>query len=60
MFRLYRHVKDLVILTSGTVVLGTISTYFWLIWLLVRSDYGSNQHCTVAVVPHSAFSVTSP
>ncbi|XP_069179320.1 transmembrane protein 208 isoform X2 [Procambarus clarkii] len=28
------HVKDLVILTSGTVVLGTISTYFWLIWLL--------------------------
>ncbi|XP_050689611.1 transmembrane protein 208-like [Eriocheir sinensis] len=28
------HVKDLVILTSGTVVLGTISSYFWLLWLL--------------------------
>lgn len=35
-----RHVKDLVILTSGTVVLGTISSYFWLLWLLVRSLKG--------------------
>ncbi|KAG0711107.1 Transmembrane protein 208 [Chionoecetes opilio] len=28
------HVKDLVILTCGIVVLGTISSYFWLMWLL--------------------------
>ncbi|XP_063849809.1 transmembrane protein 208-like [Scylla paramamosain] len=28
------HVKDLVILTSGTLVLATISSYFWLLWLL--------------------------
>ncbi|KAK7068481.1 hypothetical protein SK128_006108 [Halocaridina rubra] len=31
---LAEHIKDLIILTSGVVLLSTISTYFWLIWLL--------------------------
>lgn len=31
----YRHVKDLIILTSGVQVLSLVSNYFWLLWLLV-------------------------
>lgn len=31
---LAEHVKDLIILTSGVVVISTISSYFWLFWLL--------------------------
>lgn len=30
-----RHVKDLIILTSGVQILSLISNYFWLLWLLV-------------------------
>lgn len=31
---LSRHVKDLVILATGTQVFALISNYFWLLWLL--------------------------
>ena len=31
----FRHVKDLIILTSGVQVLSLISNYFWLLWFLV-------------------------
>lgn len=31
----YRHVKDLIILTSGVQVMSLMSNYFWLLWLLV-------------------------
>jgi len=32
---LYRHIKDLIILTAGVQILSLISNYFWLLWLLV-------------------------
>lgn len=34
---LSRHVKDLIILTSGVQILSLISNYFWLLWLLVST-----------------------
>ena len=54
-FSLCRHVKDLVILTSGCQVLACVSLYFWFLWLLVRIvlntifPTGSNQHYYVFV-----------
>jgi len=31
----YRHIKDLIILTAGLQILSLVSNYFWLLWLLV-------------------------
>lgn len=40
----FRHVKDLIILTSGVQVLSLISNYFWFLWLLVSAPKRGLHH----------------
>lgn len=33
----FRHLKDVILLTAIVQVLSTITSYFWYLWLLVRT-----------------------
>lgn len=39
-FLCFRHLKDVILLTAIVQVLSVISSYFWYLWLLVRTFAG--------------------
>lgn len=50
-FLCFRHLKDVILLTAIVQVLSVISSYFWYLWLLVRTFAGDKnpalQQCWV-------------